>query len=463
MTSLSDKLKALGVRTGARREDRADGRSISESPDFPTAGRPSSHLRWAHPIEQIVPGRLQDTAHGEAFLVETSYPLDHRQGCSSLCVTSPPSIVAEWAREPRLDVEPPQGFAFLDTETTGLAGGTGTYAFLVGVGRCDGKRFHLTQFFLRDPGHEPALLSALSEYLQSSGVLVTFNGKSFDLPLLDARYITNGRTSPLPSLAHLDLLPLARRLWRDRLPSRALGSLEQYILGVARNQEDVPGWMIPQLYFSYLRSGDARPLKSVFYHNAMDVLSMAALLSHIGGLLDDPFGQRSIHALDLLGMGKLFESLGHADTAMHLFERALSQRALANDLPASLRQRVMQRLSFIQKRRDNWPAAIDLWQQAAGEGEIYAHVELAKYYEHRLCDLSEATRWTIAALQRVTAPGYPHASRQRWLANLEHRLARVRRKASQEPPSRAAHSDGTEVAALPRQGPVFGTPREGTD
>jgi uncharacterized protein YprB with RNaseH-like and TPR domain len=415
MTTLSDKLKALGIPNGARTDGRTDER--------PDGHPPPAQARWVHPIEQVVPGHLQQTPDGETLVVETSYPLETRHGRASLHITSSLSAVAEWACEPRLDVTSSEGFAFLDTETTGLAGGTGTYAFLVGVGRSDGDAFRVTQFFLREPSEEPALLRALSEHLCTSRALITFNGKCFDAPLLDARYITNGRTSPLPPLPHLDLLPLARRLWRDRLPSRALGSLEQYILGVTRSQDDVPGWMIPQLYFSYLRSGDARPLKSVFYHNTVDVLSMAALLGHIGAMLSDPLGCTSVNALDLLGMARLFESLGQVDTSVRLYERSL-----AHDLPAELRQRAVQRLSFIQKRCDNWPAAIDLWRQAAGAGDIYACVELAKYYEHRLYDFGEAARWTEAALRLVVAPNYPHASRQRWLEGLKHRLARVKRR-----------------------------------
>jgi uncharacterized protein YprB with RNaseH-like and TPR domain len=429
MTLLSDKLKALGARVGAR--------SVPASPDASSADQPSTRSRCAHSIEQTLPGRSQQTAYGEAFLVETSYPLDHKHGSCSLHVGPLPSIVAEWAREPRLGDEPPQHFAFLDTETTGLAGGTGTYAFLVGVGRCDGQRFHLTQFFLRDPGSEPALLSALSEYLASLPVLVTFNGKGFDVPLLDTRFIANGRISPLSSPAHLDLLPLARRLWRDRLPSRALGALEQYILGVTRNQQDVPGWMIPQLYFGYLRSGDARPLRSVFYHNAMDVLSMVALFNHIGQMLDDPLGQPPTYATDLLGIGKLLESLGRTDGAVHLFERALGQGAPGQHaeiphLSPGLRQRAVQRLSYIQKRRGHWTAAIDLWHEAAQDGKVYAHVELAKYYEHQLHDYESAARWTMAALQRITEPGYPRTSQQRWLESLQHRLARLQRRAEKK-------------------------------
>jgi len=402
MLSLSDKLKSLGVRIGAR--------------DL-TPPRP----RQPYPIERVVPGRFQETPHGEVYLVEERHPLEHRHGCATLQITPPLRVIAEWAREPRLaDVEL-DSFAFLDTETTGLAGGTGTFAFMVGVGRYDGQEFHLAQFFMRDPIEEPALLAALTEFLQPCQALVTFNGKGFDVPLLNARYITNGKQSPLPSFAHLDLLPLARRLWRARLPSRALGYLEEHILGLARDQEDVPGWVIPSLYFGYLRSGDARAMKSVFYHNAVDVLSLVALLSHVAGLLDDPLNV--VHGLDLVAMGRMFENLGRLEKAARLYERGLS-----HDLPEEIYWDTVRRLSFTQKRRGNLTTAVTLWREAAGSGQIYAHVELAKFYEHQQRDYGEAAQWTHEALALVNAPDFPRHERRRWLADLEHRLARLHRK-----------------------------------
>lgn len=402
--SLSDKLKSLGVRMGAR----------DLAPPRP---------RNPYPIEQVVPGRFQETRHGEVYLVEKRYPLDHRQGCATLRITAPLHVVAEWAREPRLGNAELDTFAFLDTETTGLAGGTGTYAFLVGVGRYDGQEFHLAQFFMRDPIEEPALLAALSEFLQPCQALVTFNGKAFDVPLLNARYITNGEQSPLAPLAHLDLLPLARRLWRPRLPSRALGYLEEHILGLARTQEDVPGWVIPSLYFGYLRSGDARSMKSVFYHNAMDVLSLAALLSHVAGLLDDPLSGAVVHGLDLVAMGRVFENLGRLEKAARLYERGLG-----HDLPEDIYWNTVRRLSFVQKRRGNLSAAVALWREAARGGQIYPHVEVAKFYEHKQRDYSEAAQWTHAALALVNALDFPRHECRRWLADLEHRLARLHRK-----------------------------------
>ncbi len=403
-SSLSDKLKSLGVQLGAR--------------DLPPP-RP----RNPYSIEQVLPGRFQETPYGAAFVVEKLYPPEYLHGAGGLRPTASLRTVADWAGDGRIADLDAGAFAFLDTETTGLAGGTGTYTFLVGVGRFTAEGFHLAQFFMRDPAEEPAQLAALTGFCQSCGGVVTFNGKAFDAPLLNARYVTNGETFPLGSAAHLDLLPLARRLWRDRLPSRALGYLEMAILGVARTGEDVPGWLIPSLYFDYLRSGDARPLKSVFYHNALDILSLAALLSHVAQLLDDPLHAAVEHGLDLIALGKLFEEMEQVETAVQLYERGLEC-----ELSEEARWEAIQRLSYVHKRHDNLEAAVERWEQAADGGQIYAHVELAKFYEHRLRDYEMAAQWTRAALERVNAPEFPRQARREWLPDLEHRLDRLRRK-----------------------------------
>jgi hypothetical protein len=276
---------------------------------------------------------------------------------------------------------------------------------------------------MRDPLEEPSLLAALTEFLQPCQALVTFNGKAFDVPLLNTRYITNGKAPPLVSVPHLDLLPLARRLWRDRLPSRALGYLEQHILGAYRTHEDVPGWLIPSLYFDYLRNGDARPLLGIFYHNAMDVLSLAALFGHVAQLLAEPLEGRIAHAVDQVAVGKLYEDLGYVQIAAQLYEEGLAQ-----DLPEEVRWETVHRLSLICKRCGDLPSAVTLWQEAARSNQVYAHVELAKFYEHMARDYHAAAAWTEAAIALVSAPGFPRHEGRRWLVDLEHRLARLRRR-----------------------------------
>jgi uncharacterized protein YprB with RNaseH-like and TPR domain len=406
MSSLADKLKSLGVQLGAR--------------DLP----PPRRLSQAYAIEEVVSGRFQPTPEGALFVAETLYDPTYRHGQVGLWAEASLQTIAAWARESTLAESHLEKFAFLDTETSGLAGGTGTYPFLVGVGRFDGQLFRLIQFFMRDPGEEQAQLAALTDFIQPCQALVTFNGKSFDVPLLNTRYTLNDRQSPLPDLAHLDLLPLARRLWRDRLPSRRLGDLEIQILKAERTQEDIPGWLIPSIYFDYLRSGDARPLKGVFYHNAMDVLAMAALLNRISQMLAEPLGAAVEHALDLIAIGKLHETLGQFETAARLFEHGMSR----DDLPEEHYWTAQRRLSFLQKRNNNLTAAVEVWQLAADGRQIYAHVELAKYYEHKQRDYQEAIRWTQSAIDLLDASHASQYERRQWIGDLKHRLARLQRK-----------------------------------
>ncbi len=406
MLPLSDKLKALGVKVGAR--------------DLPSKAPEKTN---DYPLERVIPGQVWPTPAGDAFVVETWYDPTYRHGQVGLRPAAPLHTVAAWAKERAISEQPLDTLAFLDIETTGM-GGSGTYAFLVGVGRFEGEQFRLAQFFMRDPAEEPAQLAALTDFLAPCHTLVTFNGKSFDAPVLNSRYISNGDRFPLLDAPHLDLLHLARRLWRDRLPSRRLGALETHILGATRTEEDTPGFLIPTIYFNYVRDRDARPLKGVFYHNALDVLAMAALLTHIAGMLADPLDGSLDHALDMIAVGKLFEALGEAALAAQLFEAGLQRP----DLPEASHWATQERLGRLHRRQGNFEAAVEIWQQAAEGRRIYAHVELAKYYEHKQKDPATAQRWTAAALEIIDGYHPGHTERRRWRKGLAHRLARLERK-----------------------------------
>jgi uncharacterized protein YprB with RNaseH-like and TPR domain len=390
MPSLADKLKALGVKVGTA--------------DL-TPPKPASKIL----IHTVVPGEYRQTVRGEAFVSEQTFGADYHHGSQTIILTSPLESVANWARDARIHELNIEQFAFLDTETSGLAGGTGTYAFMIGVGRFEGGNFRLAQFFLRDPSEEPAMLEALIEFLAPTRALVTFNGKAFDAPLLNTRYALHEIPSPLKDFAHLDLLPLARRLWRDRLPSRALKYLEENILDAPRTAEEVPGYDIPWLYFDYLRTGNATPLKGVFYHNAMDVVAMAALLSRVATMLHDPFNGNIHHGLDFIALGKLYEDLGQWDHAARLLEHGLTHDLTEADFGSAL-----ERLSHLQKRRGDVGEAVRLWEQAAAQGHIYAHVELAKHYEHRVRNMAEAMKWAKSALELTRTSDLPAYIKKHW-------------------------------------------------
>ncbi len=405
--SLIERLKALGVRLDPENPER-------------TPPRPSSRYR----IETLIPGESRQTPSGKTFVYERRYASGHRHGRASIRPEASLEIIAAWAREPHLRELPLEALTFLDTETSGLSSGSGTYAFLVGVGRFEGEDFRLAQFFLLDPAGEPAMLEALAEFLAPTRALVTYNGKAFDLPLLRTRYILHSVPWPLDAFAHLDLLPLARRLWRLRLPSRTLKYIEEKILAAPRGSEEVPGYEIPYLYFDYLRSGDARLLQGVFYHNAMDILSLAALLSHIAHVLENPLEEGRVeHSLDLIAIARLYEDLGRQEQAIAIYERSLEAGLQEPEYWSTV-----QRLAALQKRRGNLREAVRWWEQAAERGQVYACVELAKHHEHRLKDYAKALQWTRVALERVRESTVPAYARERWRAELEHRQKRLMRR-----------------------------------
>ena len=402
--SLADKLKSLGVKTARA---------------LPTPPKPASRS-----IDSVVAGSFLSTPRGEVFVAEKTYPLSHIYGASPLLSSLPLSLIAQWANDPRLSALPLSKFAFLDTETSGLAGGTGTYAFLVGAARFVDDAFVVRQFFMRDPSEEPALLEGLAGFLAPCEALVTFNGKAFDAPLLRTRYTLHAAPCPFDGYSHLDLLPLARRLWRERLESRALKFLEEHVLGFTRSSEEVPGYEIPWLYFDYLRTGDARPLAGVFYHNAMDVAAMAALLAHMNDLLENPYNGKVQHGLDFVALGKLFEDLGRWEEAARLFERGLELGLDESDFSVAVK-----RLSILQKRRGDLEEAVRLWEQAAKRGHLYAFIELAKFYEHQRRDAKQALKWAKSALKQAEQAEMPAYVRRHWLEEIRHRLERLNRKA----------------------------------
>ncbi len=217
MPSLADKLKSLGVDLGIN--------------DLATKKTPR---RENYPIERVLAGEWQSTPQGETFVVEARYQADFQQGSVPLRGDAPLEIIAAWAKEPELANLDLEQFVFIDTETTGLAGGTGTYTFMIGAGRFEGDEFRLAQFFLRDPAEETAQLAAFEQFVAPCEAIVSFNGKSFDMPLLNNRYIINGWPTPLKDAGHLDLLHLARRLWRGRPPRRTLGGPGGKIFGGTR-------------------------------------------------------------------------------------------------------------------------------------------------------------------------------------------------------------------------------------
>lgn len=371
----------------------------------------------AEPIEQVIAGEIVDAGGGPLFVVRHEFSRSHRHGRQPLdeAFGIPGDVLRVLARAGDEAVDP-ERLVYLDAETTGLAGGTGTYAFLVGVGTFEQDRFVVTQYFMRDLDEEPALLAALAPRLEGASGVVSFNGTGFDLPLLETRFVLARRRWP-GALGQVDLLRPARRVWTWAFPDCRLGTLEREALGLAR-EDDVPGAMIPALYFQYLRSRHARPLARVFAHNRDDVVALAALLAWFGSALGGAVD--ALTPLERFGLARLLEPCD-PDRSLDLY-----RRAIAGGLTGFAAMVGCLRAAALEKRRERWDMACELWRTALGIGVFDPRPweELAKFHEHRRRDFAGARRLVTDALALAHAAG-AHA---RVVEAFTYRLARLERR-----------------------------------
>ena len=322
----------------------------------------------------------------------------------------------------------PREWIFLDTETTGLAGGSGTYAFLVGVAWWDAGGLEVEQFFMRDHSEEHALLVTLAERMAKRRVLVTFNGKSFDWPLLETRYRMTRTIRPPTPRAHFDFLHPARNLWRLRIGSVRLQELERHVLGWNRGA-DLMSEYIPQMYFDFLRGGPPEPLVPIFLHNQMDLRGLAALSSRIVALLGEPEA-RGRDGFELFGLSRICERRGEASRARKHYAQSLEAA-----LPPETERAARRSLARLAKREGDFSLARKLWESMLGNSRegLEAYEQLAIYYErearepHRAASLSRAALTELGRANRLGT--IAAAAYRQGRARFEHRLARLERKA----------------------------------
>ncbi|MDD5169924.1 MAG: ribonuclease H-like domain-containing protein [Syntrophales bacterium] len=386
----------------------------------PFASPPAS--RRSISLKDIIAGEDCHNAAGTCFIQQTSVDAStwhgHRRISDFAGLSMPAAaflannaILAGYRLEEGL---------FLDTETTGLAGGTGTMAFLIGLGWFEQGRFIVRQIFARDFAEERSALTHLADIAGARRFLVSFNGKTFDVGLLSTRYIMNRLQNPFALLPHLDLLYPARRLIAHRLENCRLATLEERVLGLVR-QDDVPGSEIPQRYFDWLRGGDARPLRDVFTHNRLDIISLAALMGHLAELMHGRPDIARADARDLLALARLYNERQDTGQAQHLLT------SLAESCETAVRMEALKTLSLIHKRAGRWEEAVGLWQQMAEDrsDDLFALIELAKWHEHRTHDVVTALKLVLQAIR--------HAGGQVTVAEREALLHRRRRLLQRQP------------------------------
>jgi uncharacterized protein YprB with RNaseH-like and TPR domain len=377
-------------------------------------------------VTETLGGEWRDVQGHRYLVVDHRYAPGYRHGRVAVMDTLPP-----WPRfhliggvdAAALHAVHSRPLLFLDVETTGLAGGAGSYAFLIGLAWFDGAVFRTRQFFLAKYTAERALLEGVAADVASAGAVVTYNGKSFDLPLIDTRFVLHRMTTPFAALPHVDMLHPARRLWRaadDDMPDGCcLAWLEETLCG-HRRDGDVPGFEIPSRYFQYVRTGDARPLARVFEHNRLDLLALALITAHASQLLDEgPAATRT--ARQALGLGRLYERAGMTTHAAACFARAI-------ELPADVATRsdALRAYAVSSRRARRYQDAAVAWRRIlelrhCPPGIAREAMEaLAVHHEHRAHNLREARHLALQSLQFNITVARQQA--------VQHRVARLDRK-----------------------------------
>jgi uncharacterized protein YprB with RNaseH-like and TPR domain len=356
----------------------------------------------AAPPAPDLPGSEIETSFGRHWEMEKLYERHRRHGSYEIAdLAELPCDLFRAISNGTISGAPPETWAFLDTETTGLAGGSGTLAFLIGVGRITPEGFRVRQFFLREHGEETSALNALADHLRQFQVMVTYNGKAYDQPLLETRFRMTRTRPPFGPLEHVDLLHSSRRLWNLRLESCRLVELENQILGVERHG-DIPGDMIPYVYFDYLRTRESARLMGVFHHNAMDILTLACLSGIVPRAFRPPDEIGARHGAELAGLGRWWRQMNEPEHALTLFRQAVDR-----GLPDDLMFRTLWDIARLEKKSGRTEAALPVWTDLAASKSAFqfpALEELAKYYERRERNFSMALEMTRAALQLSRTP-----------------------------------------------------------
>jgi uncharacterized protein YprB with RNaseH-like and TPR domain len=405
MTTLSDRLRGV----------------IGPPKGGPYDGECVGRLQAAHDnIADVLDGEWHERGGQRFLVVERTYVPGYRHGSMVLADGLPPSD-GIW---PRLSLlangSCGSQLLFVDLETTGIAGGAGTYAFLVGCGWFAGGTFRVRQYFLSSFTAERALLEAVGDLAAEAGTVVSYNGKSFDLPLIETRFVMNRLQSPFGEKPHVDMLHPARRMWRGPDAACRLSTLEESLCGYVR-EGDVAGFEIPARYFRYVHAGDARPLAAVFEHNRLDVLSLAMVTARAAQLLEEG-APAARTAREALGMGRLYERGGMMADAKSCFARAIE----IEDADEETRAEALRAYALISRRLRQFDDAAAAWQRVLGLPvcprpiEREASQALAIHLEHRRRDPASARDFALRLLHVDDSVTRRQAA--------EYRLARLDRK-----------------------------------
>ncbi|MEN8905807.1 MAG: ribonuclease H-like domain-containing protein [Clostridiales bacterium] len=371
-------------------------------------------------IDNLINGEYLANDFGECFLRKTIFSNDYNHGeinLNRIYEIDLEIVNLLLSCNENIDIEK---MLFLDTETTGLSSGTGTIAFLVGIGYFLEGNFILKQFFLKDYDQEPAMLNEFLDIVSNYEILVSFNGKAFDWNLLNTRLLLNRVKINDKNFLHLDLLHISRNIWNKKLESCRLASIEENILNIRRNN-DIPGMFIPKLYFEYLQTRDGINMKRVIEHNEIDILSMITLLVKIIDICEDPI-INSFDWYEIIGVGNIYEKRLNFNRAKDIFKHCTLSENKYIKVEAYKKL-----VNLYRKEKDykNMGLCLNKIIKVSDLPTINTMIDLAKFYEHKEKDYNTALKIVDRAIEDVLKF---NAMRKLYLKDLKYRRDRINKK-----------------------------------
>jgi uncharacterized protein YprB with RNaseH-like and TPR domain len=428
MSGMRDRMNRLRGESADRDKTAAETFPSHEEAAASVLDDPEEEL--LSPIWETFGVHLHRNEEGSFLMRRIVYPVDFRHGLHSLSELS--EAAAGLTAFHPVEQASAEQILFLDLETTGLGVGTGNVPFMIGIGYMSKEQFVIEQTLIRNPAEERAMLVYMAEKFQHYTYLATYNGKTFDWPLVQNRFIMNGLSRKIWEPKQLDFLHPARSIWRNTLVSCRLSHVEEERLGIHR-KDDVPGSLAPQLYFQYLATGDPSPLEGVFHHNETDMLSLACLAVRFGHLLSgniESYIPLPDEPEEMVRTGLWLERMGRIKLSERLYHMA-AEAADAN--PSTLLM-----LAARDKKAGNWDRAVLLWQKAIIHSSLHynsatneACIELAMYYEHKLKDYESALGHANQAFEQAMTHSMltkRDSKKRAELEALRNRITRLRRK-----------------------------------
>jgi uncharacterized protein YprB with RNaseH-like and TPR domain len=422
-------------------------------------------------VGEMLGGRAARNAFGECLVIDRRYESDRWHGDVQISECEigdlrtlgvlDPGLASSQALDPNVSVLAGPGLCdasarrtvFIDLETTGLSGGAGTVAFLVGCGFYDLGAFQVRQFLLTSYSAERALLTAVAEFFDDADLIVTYNGKTFDVPVMETRWLFHRMEMPLDGVPHFDTLHTARRLWKPRPEDPTEGgcrlqTLERTLFDV-RRVGDVPGFEIPSRFFQFMRTGDPRPLEPVLEHNRLDLVSLAAVTARAVRLVEDGADGCPDEA-QALAVGRIYERAGLFDRAEACYRRGATCESI------EVKGESLYRLGLRCRRDRRFSEAATHWRDLVALTEPrsvrrnataaalrqFAVEALAIHHEHRERDLAVARELALFALQE----GEKDGGDRRRADGYRHRLARLERKLASREDRKLASKDAKRYA-----------------